>query len=88
MRVQNNLLSWAVVMGLAGYRATTAPRLLAVHSRRTKTPFPRGRKRRMELVPVCFPTAGAGRAALPPVLSSLGALRILPADYDTGLTVV
>jgi hypothetical protein len=42
----------------------------------------------MELVPVCFPTAGAGRAALPPVLSSLGALRILPADYDTGLTVV
>jgi hypothetical protein len=88
MRIQNNLLSWAVVMGLAGYRATTAPGLPAIDSRRAKTPFPRGRKRRFELVPVCFPTAGAGRAALPPVLSSLGAMRILPADYDAGLTAI
>jgi hypothetical protein len=75
-------------MGLVGYRATTAPRLPAVGPQRAKTPFPRRRKRRFELVPVCFPTAGAGRAAAPPVLSSLGALRILTTEYDAGLTAM
>jgi hypothetical protein len=88
MRVQDNLLSWAVVMGLGGYRATTAPRLPAGDPLHDKTPFPRGRKRRCELVPVCFPTAGAGRAAAPPCALSLGALRILTAEYDAGLTAV